>query len=44
MRTSEQQQIDNRAAGWAWVARELARVRLAARAEAERLLGPDRGE
>ena len=35
--------IECKAEGWAWVASEFRRVREAARAEAERLLGPDRG-
>ena len=43
MRTSEQQQLDEKIEGWGWVVREFERVREECRAEAERLLGPDRG-
>lgn len=36
--------IHGKIRGWDWVASELRRVRNEARAEANRLLGPDRGE
>lgn len=36
--------IDKKVKGWGWVASEFARVAANLRAEADRLLGPDRGE
>lgn len=36
--------LDVKIKGWDWVCAEFERVRTAARIEAERLLGPDRGE
>lgn len=36
--------IDQQVAGWAWVVTELKALAVAARAEADRLLGPERGE
>lgn len=36
--------LDHKIEGWRWVLSEFARVREEARLEAERLLGPDRGE
>lgn len=40
----ERKQLDDRIAGWQWLVREFERVAAQARAEALRLLGPDRGE
>lgn len=36
--------LDEKIRGWEWVVSEFRRVREASRVEAERLLGPDRGE
>lgn len=36
--------VESKIRGWKWVADECRRAATAARAEAERLLGPDRGQ
>lgn len=44
MRTTALHALDQKVRGWEWVASEVRRVREACRAEADRLLGPERGE
>ena len=44
MLTSTRLQTESRIRGYDWLTSELKRVREAARSEALRLLGPDRGE
>jgi len=44
MDSIERARLDAKVRGWQWVTDEFRALRARARAEADRLLGPDRGE